>query len=138
MADKVTIIEGDALKPYQYGSWHYCIPFTLADPNYGRIEVHLCPIRAPRTNKIGKLIFTFYQTKDPELYGKEFHIPCKTEGLGGFKVGNGPVLGSFFEGIWRVVYCQYHKTYAMMSYPPNGSSKLKLSVMSSGVTIWYE
>ena len=140
MGNNKIIIEGDGLKPYQEGnSWTYCIPFTLSDPDYGRIEVHLCPIRAPRTDKIGKLIFTFYQTKDQQLCNKEFHILCPpTEGLGQFTKGNGKVLGGFFACVWRMVYCQYHKTFAVMSYPPNGASKLKLSVLSSGVVIYYE
>jgi hypothetical protein len=114
----------------------YEFPFEVLDKtpggsNLGRIEWCIELIRSKRKKEglyyIEKLYLWAKQTRDKRYIGKIFEIPCYADCVGG------PSRESFLKGVWRVGFCDIHKTLILEAYPDKDNYK-KL-VINNGSSI---
>lgn len=112
----------------------YIFPFKVIDKQFGRIEWHIEPIKGRKSGMgrglyyIETLLVWATQTRDVRYLGKTFEIPCFTEAIVADSLRKS---NSYFHYVWRMIFCDTHKTVSFSAYPANEHKTLEINVDSS-------
>ena len=108
-----------------------CMDTTPGGSNLGRIEWHIEPIRGRKHRGryyIEKLLVYASQTRNKKYRGIVFEISCYSESL------YSSILhpeDEFIPRVWRIMFCEEHKTPVLSAYPENRHTRLEINVGSS-------
>jgi len=118
-------IKTESAEAFKNKDGEYVFPFKVLDPNYGRIEWCIEPIRGKKTKGryyIEKLLVQARQTTDKRYAGKLFEIPCFVEAITGSMFDK----GSYLHHVWYMKICEDHNAPLMRGHSVLQSPLLRL------------
>jgi hypothetical protein len=118
--------------------WIYRFPIpAVLHRGWGRIVVCLEPV--VERGVIRCLYVWFQMHNTPSLEGC-FEIPTpqatRDTGLTTFDHGGG--VASFFAGVQSVHLCREHRRLAFKSHPPDGTTALVISTLTTSINVHYQ
>ncbi len=133
----VEITSADQFKNPRVG-WIYRFPIpAVTHPGWGRIEVYLEPVVV--RGIIRSLYVWFDRHNTPELEGCfEIPTPQATRYTGITSYSHDAGVSSYFAGVQSVCPCLEHKRLSFRSCPPNGTTALVISTLTSSISVHYE
>lgn len=99
------------------------VHFNLMSPEYGRAEFDICP--KWKRGKLAELFIYARQQKNVSCY---WHVTAGWPTS--FGVGSWQHKKIAVPNIWTMHWCKDHKCMSMSVYPPDGTNRFRISLLS--------